>query len=301
MKPQQSTNHIFLVRPAVFYSNPETKDTNLYQSGDASLSADVLLEKATRELDGFAAALEAAGVTVTRMPGSAACPDHIFPGNWVSTHEGGLAVYYPMCAPNRRAEKTPEIYGFLKKAYGAEKDYGAFANDNLFLEGTGSLCLDRVNKVAYLAVSARSDETLARRWAQDLGYELVAFRTKPLKGGVPVYHTDLILFVGTKCAGLCVDSIVEEDRARVLAKLSATHEVVELSLAQLDEMCGNAQEVLDKNGAALLVISGRAFRALTPAQKTTFAKYYRAIVHADIPTVEAYGGGSARCLILELF
>jgi hypothetical protein len=297
---RQSTDHLFLVRPVVFYSNPETSGTNLYQSAEGAPPPEVLLEKARAELDAFAQALEKHGVKVTRMDGSPACPDHIFPGNWASTHEDGTVVYYPMLAPNRRKEKTPEICSFLEKTYRKVKDYTPSANDNVFLEGTGSFALDRINKVAYLAVSQRSDAALAEKWAKDMGYELVAFRTNPIKG-VPVYHTDLILFVGTGVAGLCVQSVLPEDRDRVVKKLSQTHEIVDLTLDQLDNMAGNGLEVRGQNGDLFLLLSTRGYDSLTEAQKKTFGKYYKAIIHAPIPTIEKYAGGSARCLILELF
>lgn len=300
MPARQSTDHLFLVRPVVFYSNPETSGTNLYQSAEGAPPPEVLLEKARAELDAFAGTLEKYGVRVTRMDGSPACPDHIFPGNWASTHEDGTVVYYPMLAPNRRAEKTREICSYLEQTYKKVVDYTPAANDNRFLEGTGSFALDRVNKVAYLAVSARSDEALAKKWADDMGYELVAFRTNPIKG-VPVYHTDLILFVGSGVAGLCTASIAAEDRARVVAKLSKTHEIVDLSLAQLDEMAGNGLEVRGKDGALFLLLSSRGYNSLTAEQKKAFGKYYKDIIHSPIPTVEKYAGGSARCLILELF
>ncbi|MFH1159162.1 MAG: arginine deiminase-related protein [Pseudomonadota bacterium] len=300
MPAHQSTNHLFLIRPTVFYSNPETQETNLYQTSEAPPDPATLLAKAKAELDAFADNLEEHGVRVTRMDGSPACPDHIFPGNWVSTHEDGTVVYYPMLAPNRRAEKTPEICAFLQQTYKTVKDYSPFTNDNRFLEGTGSFSFDRVNKIAYLAVSARSNEALAKKWAQDAGYELVSFRTNTVRGA-PVYHTDLILFIGTKLAGLCTGAIVEEDRAAVVRKLAATHEIIDISLDQLDNMCGNALEVMGRDDTPYLILSSRGYEALTPEQKKKIAAHYREILHSPIPTIEKYGGGSARCLILELF
>lgn len=300
MNEVQSTNHIFMVRPSVFFSNPETQDSNVFQARGANIAPEELLDRARREIDGFIAALLEAGVAVTQMQGHEDCPDHVFPCNWVTTHGDGTAILYPMLAPNRRIERTPEMRAFIERHYKVAHDFSPRENNGEFLEAAGSLCLDRVNRVAYMAISERSHEALAKDWAGAAGYELVAFHTIP-QDGAPIYHTDLIMFAGTKTAGVCADCIVDDDRARVMEKITATHEVVELSLKQMNEMCGNALQVLGHGGRPYIAMSGRAFEALEEDQIAVFEKHVAGIVHAPIPTIETYGGGSARCMMLELF
>ena len=300
MTEPQSTNHLFLVNPVVFFSNPETQGTNRYQNTDKDTAPEVLLERVRNELSDFIVKLQERGVTVTQMNGSPECPDHIFPGNWVSTHPDKTAVYYPMLAPNRRAERTEEICAFLRQDYKTAFDYAGEAENGKFLEGTGSFTLDRVNKVAYLGISLRSDKSLAEQWAKDMGYQLIAFNTE-ISEDYPVYHTDLIMFIGQKAAGVCFDCIEDSQKAYLREVLEKTHDIIELNFEQMQDMCGNALEVLGTDDTPYLMMSTRAYDALTEEQITRFKTYYADIIHSPMTTIENYGGGSARCLILELF
>lgn len=300
MTEPQSTNHLFMVNPVVFFSNPETQGTNRYQKTAEDVAPDILLERVRDELSVFIDKLRERGVKVTQMDGSPECPDHIFPGNWVSTHPDKTAVYYPMLAPNRRAERTKEICDFLEQDYKTAFDYAGEAENNRFLEGTGSFTLDRVNKIAYLGISPRSDKSLAEQWAKDMGYQLVAFNTE-ISEDYPVYHTDLIMFIGQKVAGVCFDCIDDNEKAKVREVLEKTHDIIELSFNQMQDMCGNALEVLGTSDTPYLMMSTRAYNALTEEQIAGFKTYYSDIIHSPMTTIENYGGGSARCLILELF
>ncbi|MBL1147565.1 MAG: hypothetical protein D8M28_07690 [Proteobacteria bacterium] len=301
MLVEQSANHLLFIEPAVFFANPETSATNPYQNTEEKTDPAALLAAVRLEIDRFTALLESFGVKITRAPGSPQCPDHIFPGNWVSTHPNRTAVYYPMMAKNRRAERTPEICAILEKQYKIFHDYAPFSDERKFLEGTGSFVLDRINRIAYLALSERSHKTVAEKWATDLNYELVCFDTITPQG-MPVYHTDLMMFIGRDVAGVCFDCIPDEAQRRRLRKhLAETHDIVSFSMEQMNEMCGNALEVRGEAGIAYLTMSSRAYAALTSEQERILRRYYVDIIHSPLEVVENYGGGSARCLILELF
>lgn len=301
MYEEQSADHLLFIEPAVFFANPETGATNPYQNTAEKADPAVLLDKARTEINHYTALLESFGVKITRAPGSPQCPDHIFPGNWVSTHPGRTAVYYPMMAKNRRAERTPEICAVLEKRYKIFHDYAPFTAEGKFLEGTGSFVLDRLNRIAYLALSERSHKEVAEKWAADMNYELIAFDTATPQG-LPVYHTDLLMFIGRDIAGICLDCIPDtQQRETVRERLSETHDLIDFSIDQMNEMCGNALEVRGEAGIAYLTMSSRAYAALTEEQKQFLRRYYVEIIHSPLDTVENYGGGSARCLILELF
>lgn len=287
-----------MIEPAAFYANPETMETNVYQV-DEHEPQDVIYERALTEFRGFRDHLVSSGVIVTTAFGHKDCPDMVFP-NWSSTHEGGRLVIYPMLNENRRAERVPEIIDFLKKAYPDVIDLSPHEKEGKFLEARGSIVCDRVNKVGYVALSPRTSRDMAEKWGELMGYEMVIFDTQS-HTGQPVYHTDLIIWVGTDVVGCCAPAIVEADRARVMERLSATHEVVEFELDQLQTFCGNALEVQGHYGDKMLATSSAAYESWTPAQKEKLEGHFKAIIHSPLPTLEKYGGGSARCTLMELY
>jgi hypothetical protein len=299
---QQSANHIMMMEPTDFHSNPETMETNTYQAEDPE-DIHSVEDQAIREFRAFRDRLVEAGIMVTTVRGQAGCPDDIFCNNWVSTQvdKDGKAslVYYPMLAPNRRLERRPEIMKMLEGRYPIALDLSAEELTGKYLESTGSLWMDRVNRVVYIALSPRTNEELARRWAEKMDFAPVFFHTRN-HAGKPVYHTDVMMFIGTGYAGICLECIEAADRARVVESLSKTHEIIELTLPQLRSFCGNALELRGTGDAKKLVMSGAAYRALSEDQKSRFLKYVSEIVWADIPAIEKYGGGSARCMLLEL-
>ena len=295
---KQSVRHLLLIEPAEFYANPETMDTNDYQV-EGPADHHVTFQKALQEFRHFRDVLVENGVIVTTVLGREGCPDHLFP-NWASTHEDGGLVLYPMRNPNRQAERVPEMINLFQWRYDLKLDLSDREAQGQFLESTGSLCLDRVNKVAYVALSKRTDEDLARHWGQEMGYDIVTFETEN-HAGQPVYHTDLVMFIGTEVAGLCAPCIRESDRARVLGRLQETHDVVEFSADQLGAFCGNSLEVRGHDDKPALVMSQTAYDAVTEAQKDHILQYMDRFIYVPIPTIEKYGGGSARCLIMELF
>jgi len=209
-------------------------------------------------------------------------------------------VIYPMLAANRRIERRPELIGILEKSYDVALDLSEYEGKDRFLESTGSLCQDRVNEIVYATLSPRTDPELAAFWCKRMEFDLVTFHTCN-HAGKPVYHTDVMMWIGTGVAGICAEAIVPEERAAVLDRLRATHEVVELGMDQMRAFAGNALEVRGEGDAKLLVMSGSAARSLRADQKDVILRHVDRIVSADIPTVERYGGGSARCMLLELF
>lgn len=296
---QQSTRHILMIEPAVFYANPETMETNVYQHEEASVDEKAVYDSALAEFKAYRDALVEAGVIVTTAFGHDDCPDMVFP-NWVSTHLGRKMVIYPMLNHNRRAERVPEIINFLKRTYPDVIDLTPYENEGLFLEARGSIVCDRVNKVGYVALSARTSREMALKWADMMGYEVEIFDTLS-HTGKPVYHTDLVMYVGTDMAGICAEAIVEKDRARVLERIKSTHDVVELSMEQLGSFCGNALEVRGAYEDKMLAMSSAAYEALTADQRAVMEKHFKRIIHKPLPTLEKYGGGSARCMLMELY
>jgi len=299
MKEKQSTRHLLMIEPAAFYANPETMETNVYQVDDEGLSEDELFGRALGEFRGFRDLLIENGVVITTVKGFRDCPDMVFP-NWFSTHLDGRLVIYPMLADNRRAERAPFLIDILRQSYKEIVDLTDQEEENLSLEATGSMVLDRVNKVAYSTLSPRTSKEAALNWAKIKGYELHLFETVS-HTGKPVYHTDLVMNIGTTLAIVCADCIVEEYRADVLAALGKTHTVMELSMEQLQLFCGNVLEVLGDDDARMLAMSSAAYAAFSTEQLSVIEQHYERIIHAPLPTLEMYGGGSARCCLAELF
>jgi hypothetical protein len=297
---KQSTNHILMVEPAVFYPNPQTIDTNAYQAQKEDLPKDKIFAAALAEFHAYRTMLEARGVKVTVVKGREGSPDMVFP-NWASTYDNGQLIIYPMLNENRQAERTPEVMGLLRSMYTKVEDWSGYEAKGMALESTASIVADHVNKFAYAGLSRRTSPELARKWADFMGYDLIAFETKS-HTGIPVYHTDYLMYIGTGMAAICAECIVDGDiRARVLKRLRETHEVIELSMAQLQANCGNALELVGTGGEQMLTMSKSALAALDPAQRKVIDKHYKTLICPDLTTLEKYGGGSARCMIMELF
>lgn len=295
---RQSTRHIMMIEPSQPGFNPQTAATNDYQL-DVKDRSDEIAKRYLAEFRNFRDELVEAGIFVTTVQGSKKCPDAAFP-NWFSTHEEAGLIVYPMLTPNRRAERMPGVIKLLRRYYGMKMDLSFHEEDGKALESTGSLVLDRVHGVAYAGRSARTTEDLARHWCDRMGYELVMFDTID-HTGKPVYHTDVVMWIGSEVVGICTPAIAEADRDRVLKSLSQHREVVEFDNAQLRCFCGNSIEVLGAENQRMLLMSDRAFGALTSDQLSRINTYYTKIIAPRIPTIETYGGGSARCMVQELF
>ena len=233
------------------------------------------------------------------MKGIPECPDHIFP-NWFITFENKTFQLFSMKAVNRRLEKTKEMIEFLSMNYSLSGDLTEYENKDLFLEATSSMVIDRVNMVVYAAISSRTSSELAKKWCDDNNYELVLFETESHKGDA-IYHTDVFMYVGQKIIGICFDVILPQYRQMVKEKVNRFHDVYEIEKNQILDFCGNSLEAKNNFDEFFLIMSSRAFKALNANQKEKLSKYYKKIIHSDLTTIEKYGGGSARCMLNELF
>ena len=299
MSTKQSTNKIFMVEPREFYSNPQTQSSNHYQKKNENDEKQLILDKALIEFHNFKSNLEKNGVEVLCLKGIEGCPDHIFP-NWFITFENKTIQIFPMNAENRRREKTPEMINKLCNTYKIENDYSHLELENIFLESTSSMVFDRINRVVYATPSPRTNEKFLNEWCERNKYDLCSFKTVSHTGS-DIYHTDVLMYVGTEIIGISFDVIDKNDRDKVKKKVSKNHKIFEISGDQVLDFCGNSLEVEGENGSLMLVMSSRAHSALSAEQKDFLLKYYKRIIHSDLSIIEKYGGGSARCMLSELF
>ena len=289
-----------MIEPEVFHSNDETLASNDYQSvNEENASLEEIKDKALVEFNNLKSEIEKRNIQVTSMKGIKECPDHIFP-NWFITFEDKTFQLFSMKAKNRRLEKTSEMINFLKSDYELVDDLSDFEDKEMFLEATSSMVFDRVNKVVYSGLSPRTNKDLLQKWCSDHGYELVFFETLSHKGS-EIYHTDVFMYAGQKVIGICFDVILPEYRDMVRSKVGRCHDVFEIYENQIQDFCGNALEAKNLNEEYFLIMSSRAFEAYTEEQKAILATYYKEIIHTDLKTIEKYGGGSARCMLNELF
>ena len=302
---EQCAATVLLVRPAAFGANPQTEASNSFQATEAPATRQLVSRAALEEFEAVTQRLTAAGIDIcvaddTPVPQK---PDAIFPNNWLSTHADGTIVLYPMMAPSRRLERRPQIVEALARERGwllkRIIDLSQFEERGKFLEGTGSLVLDRVHRLAYAALSPRTDRDVLSEFATRLGYEVIAFRATDNKG-LAIYHTNVMLSLGTEFAVICSECIEESSRGRVLASLRATRaSIIEVSRSQMGFFACNILEVKFGRDERAVLMSATAARALRfensppPGVDT--------IVSVDIPTIERYGGGSLRCMLAEIF
>ena len=296
---KQSTSHLFMIEPESFYSNEQTAYTNHYQEKVTDEDIDEITRKALMEFNTLKNNIEERGIQVTSLKGSKECPDHIFP-NWFMTFDNKTMQIFSMMAPNRREEKKLSMIEHLSKTYNLSADYSYLENKEIFLESTSSMVFDRVNRIVYAGISPRTNAVQLIIWCRNNDFELVLFETEGHTGS-PIYHTDVLMFVGTDIIGICFDVINEEHVDYVREKVNSYHEVVELTSEQIQNFSGNAIEAKNESGDLFLIISSRGFNALNEDQVNKLLKSYKEIIHSDIPTIEKYGGGSARCMLTELF
>ena len=294
----QSTNHVLLIRPVEFYSNQQTIETNHYQSVDDDKPHSEILEDALIEFDNFENNLLENNIKVTTLKGQKGCPDNIFP-NWAVTYDDQSMHLFSMLSENRRLEKSDEHIAFLNKQYRTTLDYSPYENQSWFLEGTSSLVLDRVNHKAYMGISARSNEELAIKWAKEQNYELIVFETQSHSGD-PIYHSDVLMYIGTELAVVCSEAI-KVGANNVINELSHTHRILDISSQQLLDFCGNCIEIKDTNNNLNLIMSTLAFEGYDSSQLNVLNEHFTKIIYSDLKTIEKYGGGSARCMIMELY
>lgn len=299
---EQSTNAVLMIRPYRFYPNPETAADNAFQKAVAAGELPAVSAEAQAEFDRAVETLRGAGVTVHVVEDTATPekPDAVFPNNWFSTHHDGRLVLYPMYSAARRRERRQDVVDELRKHYRITDvlDYSECETRSQSLEGTGSLVLDHVNKIAYASLSHRTDAEVLQRFGDDFGYEPVKFRSESAPGR-PIYHTNVMMCVGTDFALVGMETIPDEAERDGVQNLleSFGKEVIELTRAQIGEFAGNAIE-LHNNRGKLLVLSARAAAALTPPQRAKIESYAE-LVPLTLPTIEL-AGGSARCMIATI-
>jgi hypothetical protein len=295
-----------MIRPRAFGPNAQTAASNAFQQRvEGPLNA--VREQALREFDALANALRDHGVTPLVFEDTAepSKPDAVFPNNWVSFHADGRVFLYPLEAPVRRAERRMDIVESLSAEHGFRvrdiSDLSELENVGAFLEGTGSMVLDRINRVAYAALSSRTHLEALADFAQRADYEITAFDACDADGQ-PIYHTNVMMAIGTQFAVVCSESIGDEDkRADVLGRLAATgRAVIEIDLAQMHRFAGNLIELRTADGKFIVVLSQNAYDSLTAAQRERLSTFGR-LLPVDVATIECVGGGSVRCMLAEVF
>lgn len=302
----QTTSNILMIRPVNFAFNLQTAESNAFQDTDSqALDVTITQENALREFDVMVSQLRAIGVNVlvyddTPKPYT---PDSIFPNNWVSFHHSGKVCLYPMQAENRRLERRTDIIEELSANYHVEKviDLTSFEQEGKFLEGTGSLVLDRMHRIAYACISPRTNEEVLSAWEEQMnGYKIVKFRAVDANNK-EIYHTNVMMCIGDNFAVVCLQSIADLDE-RLMVKeslVSTGKNVIEITLEQMNEFAGNMLLITNQKEHRILVMSTRAYDSLATDQKKLLEEYAD-IAHFDLNIIETCGGGSARCMMAEI-
>lgn len=300
----QVTDKIVMVRPIKFYFNHETAVDNHYQNFNNEDTTEIQ-KRALKEFDILVEKLLSKGVQVNVIQDTVepSTPDSIFPNNWFSSHEEGFLFFYPMFAENRRKELEKfreNIYTIVAKKSLNIVDYSLKAKDNIFLEGTGSIVLDRKNKKAYCSLSQRSNKNLFEIFCKELSYKPIIFSS--FQDKKIIYHTNVMMSIGENRAIICLDSIPEKkERENLINELKKDKkEIIEISLEQVKKFLGNTLELKGKDGKRFIVMSETAYKSLTENQKNMILKDTE-IIYSDVSTIEYYGGGSVRCMIGEIF
>lgn len=299
------TSHLLMVRPLHFGFNEETALNNAFQINDNTLSLKQVAELALKEFDDFVCVLRENGLTITVVEDdiSIKTTDSIFPNNWFSTHSDGTLVTYPMFSKNRRLERREDIIEVLKE------NYHLFHRIHLepaesaghYLEGTGSLILDRSNKIAYACRSIRTDAKLLTEWADKLGYRLGVFNAKD-ESGMDIYHTNVMMALGENFVIWGGDALSDVNEKVTIENyfFETGKEIIPMSMTQIAKFAGNMLAVKNEKGERLLIMSQTAYESLSLSQITRIESFCK-IVKGNIPIIEKYGGGSVRCMLAEIF
>ena len=304
----QSTSSVFMVRPHSFRKNEETATNNHYQRDIAQASPEEIIERAQEEFDGLVDQLKAAGIEVVVFDEAEPheTPDALFPNNWISTHADGTVALYPMFAPNRRTERREDVPLVLEHQFGFDVrqiiDFTEFESHNKFLEGTGSIVLDRINRKAYAALSDRTDARALEHFCDQLDFEPVAFQALQTVDNqrLPIYHTNVMMSIGSGYAVVCLDCIDSDDERKQVVDAIAQDglELIAITEEQVNQFAGNMLELTGDEGP-VLVMSASAYQSLVPGQIEKLQQH-TTLLHAPLPTIETCGGGSARCMIAEI-
>ena len=305
---QQSTDTVLMIRPVQFKLNEQTSINNYYQKHIDGLSALEIQQKALKEFDDFVKKLESYGIQVIVVDDteSPETPDSIFPNNWISFHDDGRVGIYPMYAENRRQERRSDIIEKIRRTHkvNALVDFTEFEDSNQFLEGTGSMILDRASKIAYAALSERTNIKPLNDFCKTFDYQAVTFIANQTVGNkrLPIYHTNVMMCIADEFAILCADSIDDPtERKRLIDKIESTgKEIFYITEEQKISFAGNMLQVRSIDNTPHLVMSEAAFTCLTNEQKQNIEQYC-SIISSPLYTIETLGGGSARCMMAEIF
>ena len=300
----QTTDTVLMIEPVAFGFNEQTAVNNYFQVQQEGNVQD----KALKEFNAFVEKLRAKDINVITIKDTLEpkTPDSIFPNNWVSFHADGKVVLYPMFAENRRLERRDDIINQIKEQFEVTEviDYSGAEKDNLFLEGTGSMIFDHDNKIAYGSVSLRLDEGLFRKFCSDFGFQPVVFHSYQTAGEerLPIYHTNVMMCVADQFVVICLDCIDDEsERNNVIETIkNSGKELIEISEDQMQNFAGNMLQVQNKSGEKFLVMSQSAYKSLNRGQVSAIEKYCE-IIYSDLEVIETNGGGSARCMLAEVF
>ncbi|MDR2085937.1 MAG: amidinotransferase [Dysgonamonadaceae bacterium] len=305
---RQTTNTLLMIEPVAFGFNPQTAKDNYFQQFAHSPQSSIQ-EKALREFNQMIEILEAKGIEliVVKDTPEPHTPDSIFPNNWISFHSDGRVVLYPMFAPNRRLERRLDILKEVEKKgfiISHVHDYSPFEKKGIFLEGTGSMALDRVNRTAYAALSMRTSRKLFYAFCKDFDYMPVcfsAYQTVENKR-LPVYHTNVVMCIGDSYAVVCVNAVDDDSERQALIRSLTDNRkaIIPVSEAQMHCFAGNMLQIENREGKTFLVMSDSAFRSLNETQINRL-NAYNEIIRIALPTIEKYGGGSVRCMMTEIF
>lgn len=298
----QHTSHLLMIKPVRFGFNAETAVNNSFQVRSADTAVQ---EKALAEFENLIALLKKHGVDVTVIEDSPEphTPDSVFPNNWISFHDDGTVYLYPMFAVNRRLERKQQVLDAIRAKYKVKQiiDLTKHEANHLFLEGTGSMVLDRENKIAYACLSPRTDKKILLEFCDGAQYRAISF-TAVDGAGEPIYHTNVMMCVADQYAVICLDAVKDMAERNQLRNSIAENgkEIIDISFEQMIRFAGNMLQVHNTDGKKFVVMSSQAYHSLTTHQIEQIEKY-NAIIHEDISTIESNGGGSARCMMAEVF
>ena len=300
----QNTDTVLMIEPVAFGFNEQTAVNNYFQVQQEGN----VQEEALKEFNAFVEKLRAKDINVITIKDTLEpkTPDSIFPNNWVSFHADGKVVLYPMFAENRRLERRDDIINQIKERFNITEiiDYSEIENDNKFLEGTGSMIFDHDNKIAYGSVSLRLDEDLFRKFCSEFGFKPVVFHSYQTTGEqrLPIYHTNVMMCVADQFVVICLDCIDDEsERNNVIETIkNSGKELIEISEDQMQNFAGNMLQVQNKSGEKFLVMSQSAYKSLNRDQVSAIEKYCE-IIYSNLEVIETNGGGSARCMLAEIF
>jgi hypothetical protein len=298
----QTTSHLLMIRPVRFGYNAQTAVNNAFQVADANQQE--VEKKAIAEFDGFVEKLRNAHVDVTVVEDTPEphTPDSLFPNNWISFHSNGTIVLYPMFAENRRLERKPTVLAAIKNKFLIQQteDMSVYENKQLYLEGTGSMVLDRDNRLAYACLSPRTNRQVLEDFCTRMNYTPVVFNSMDEKSQ-PIYHTNVMMCVADRYVVICLESIPDEkEKNNVIEKIKGSGKsIISIRLSQMNHFAGNMLQIENSSGEKILVMSSQAYKSLSPDQINELSGF-NTILHSSLHTIESNGGGSARCMMAEI-